>query len=55
MNFECLFEHLDTYEKPRCNDTCCNQSENERVVNDVTICNLCGNVVSNIIDTPECR
>ena len=53
MDFECLFEHLDTYEKPKCSDTCCNQSENERVINDVTVCNLCGNVVSNIIDTPE--
>jgi transcription initiation factor TFIIB len=55
MNFEYLFEHLDTYEKPKCSDTCCNQSENERVINDVTVCNLCGNVVSNIIDTPEWR
>ena len=55
MDFECLFKHLDTYEKPKCSDTCCNQSENERVINDVTVCNLCGNVVSNIIDTPEWR
>ena len=55
MNFENLFDHLDTYEKSKCNESCCNNSENECIVNDVTICNLCGKIVSNIIDTPEWR
>ena len=55
MDFETLFEHLDVYEKPKCIESCCSQSENERVINDVTVCNLCGNIVSNIIDTPEWR
>ena len=55
MDFESLFEHLDVYEKPKCIESCCSQSENERVINDVTVCNLCGNIVSNIIDTPEWR
>ena len=55
MDFESLFEHLDTFEKPKCLESCCNISENEKIMNDVTICNICGNTISNIIDVPEWR
>ena len=55
MNFTILFELLDTYEKPKNKGLCCNQSENECIVDDITVCNLCGNIISNIIDTPEWR
>ena len=55
MDFENLFEHLDLYNKKECNDNCCNKSENENIINDIIICNICGNIISNIIDTPEWR
>lgn len=55
MNFENLFDHLDTYEKSNCKESCCNISENECISNDVIICNICGNLITNIIDTPEWR
>ena len=55
MNYDDMFNELDTIERVEIAYDCCNDTNNYKISNDIILCNICSNTISNIVDTPEWR
>jgi len=55
MNYDDMFNELDTIERVEIAYDCCNDTNNYKISDDIILCNICNNIITNIVDTPEWR
>jgi len=55
MNYDDMFNELDTIERVEIAYDCCNDTNNYKISDDIILCNICSNIITTIVDTPEWR